>query len=149
MLPHGRCVDQLNLQRALDARGSGAHALICQLSAVEPVEFLCETFGVTRSNYYARRHRRHTPDAKRVHLRSRVNELFTQSRSAAGSRSIVVMMRDSGESIGRYKVRSLMRELGLISKQPGNHVYKKATVERPDIPNVLNREFVAPAANTV
>ena len=61
----------------------------------------------------------------------------------------MAMMRDSGESIGRYKVRSLMRELGLISKQPGNHVYKKATVERPDIPNVLNREFVVPAANTV
>lgn len=89
------------------------------------------------------------PDAKRVQLRSSVNELFTKSRSASGSRSIVAMMCDSCESIGRYKTRRLMRELGLISKQPGNHVYKKDTVERPDIPNVLNRAFVVPAANTV
>ncbi|QHC37711.1 hypothetical protein CWI21_32150 [Pseudomonas aeruginosa] len=26
----------------------------------------------------------------------------------------------------------------MISKQPGSHAYKKATVERPDIPNILN-----------
>jgi putative transposase len=39
-----------------------------------------------------------------------------------------------------------MRELGLISKQPGTHAYKKATVERPDIPS-MNREFDVPAPN--
>ncbi|AFP32195.1 hypothetical protein MRBBS_3259 [Marinobacter sp. BSs20148] len=38
-------------------------------------------------------------------------------------------------------VRRLMSELGLICKQPGPHAYKQATVERPDIPNRLNREF--------
>ncbi len=42
-----------------------------------------------------------------------------------------------------------MRELGLISKQPGSHAYKKATVERPDISNILNREFDVPAPNQV
>jgi putative transposase len=82
-------------------------------------------------------------------LRSRVNELFTQSRSAAGSRSIVSMMQEDGEQIGRFKVRRLMRELELVSKQPGSHAYKQATVERPDIPNILNREFDVPAPNQV
>jgi putative transposase len=82
-------------------------------------------------------------------LRSRVNELFTQSRSAAGSRSIVLMMQGDGEQIGRFKVRGLMRELALVSKQPGSHAYKQATVERPDIPNILNREFDVPAPNQV
>ncbi len=56
------------------------------------------------------------------------------------------MMQEDGEQIGRFKVRGLMRELGLISKQPGSHAYKKATVERPDI---LNREFDVPAPNQV
>lgn len=42
-----------------------------------------------------------------------------------------------------------MQELGLISKQPGSHAYKKATVERPDIPNILNREFSVPAPSQV
>ena len=53
----------------------------------------------------------------------------------------MAMMQDDGEQIGRFKVRSLMRELELVSKQSGSHAYKKATVERPDIPNILNREF--------
>ncbi|MFH7407667.1 IS3 family transposase, partial [Pseudomonas syringae pv. tagetis] len=56
---------------------------------------------------------------------------------------------EDGEQIGRSKVRGLMRELGLIPKQPGSHAYKKATVERPDIPNILNREFDLPAPNQV
>ncbi|WP_122384283.1 IS3 family transposase, partial [Pseudomonas savastanoi] len=135
--------------RALDVGRARAHALIDQLSARESVELLCEAFEVPRSCYYNHRLRRRNPDVERVRLRSRVNELFTQSRSAAGSRSIVLMMHEDGEQIGRFKVRSLMRELGLISKQPGSHAYRKATVERPDIPNILNRAFDVPAPNQV
>jgi putative transposase len=44
-------------------------------------------------------------------------------------------------------VRKLMSEMKLISKQPGSHAYRKATVERPDIPNVLDRAFTVPAPN--
>ena len=106
-------------------------------------------FEVTRSTYYAHRLRRLTPSVERIRLRSRVNKLFTQSRSAAGSRSIVSMMQEDGDQIGRFKVRGLMRELGLTSKQPGSHAYKKATVERPDIPSTLNREFDVPEPNKV
>jgi len=53
----------------------------------------------------------------------------------------MLMMKEDGMQIGRFKVRKLMREMNLISKQPGSHAYKKATVERPDIPNVLDRGF--------
>lgn len=59
------------------------------------------------------------------------------------------MMCEDGIEIGRYKVRKLMSEMKLISKQPGSHAYKKATVERPDIPNVLGREFTVSAPNEV
>ena len=135
--------------RALDVGRARAHTLIDQLSAQEPVDWLCTVFDITRSCYYAHRLRRRTPDVERLRLRSRVNELFTQSRSAAGSRSIVSMMQEDGEQIGRFKVRGLMRELELVSKQPGSHAYKQATVERPDIPNILNREFEVSAPNQV
>lgn len=82
-------------------------------------------------------------------LRSRVHELFTESRSSAGSRSIMGMMREDGVVIGRFKISRLMEELGLICKQPGKHAYKQATVERIDIPNHLNRQFVVDAPNQV
>ncbi|MOA04818.1 Integrase core domain protein [compost metagenome] len=110
---------------------------------------VCSAFDVTRSSYYAHRARRHHVDARRVALRSRVNQLFSESRGAAGSRSILGMMREDGVVIGRFQVRSLMRELGLVSKQPGSHAYKQATVERPDIPNLLNREFNVERPNQV
>lgn len=42
-----------------------------------------------------------------------------------------------------------MRGLGLVSKQPGRHAYKSATVERVDIPNYLDRDFAAQAPNRV
>jgi putative transposase len=54
------------------------------------------------------------------------------------------MMQEDGEQIGRFKVPGLMRELELVS---GSHAYKQSTVERPDIPNILNREFDVPAPN--
>ncbi|MED5027796.1 IS3 family transposase, partial [Pseudomonas aeruginosa] len=101
----------------------------------------CSAFDVARSCYYVHRLRRRRVDARRVALRSQVNQLFSQSRGSAGSRSILGMLREEGVTIGRFRVRRLMRELGLVSKQPGSHAYKQAMVERPDIPNRLNREF--------
>lgn len=38
------------------------------------------------------------------------------------------MMKQDGMQIGRFKVRKLMREINLISKQPGSHAYKKVAV---------------------
>lgn len=106
---------------------------------MKPDTHLGSVFEATRPRYYAYCRERRYPDAERVILRSRVNELFTQSRSAAGSHSIMLIMKEDGMQIGRFKVRQLMREMNLISKQPGSHAYKKAPVERPDIPNVLDR----------
>ena len=110
---------------------------------------VCSAFDVARSCYVAHRARRHRVDARRVALRSQVNQLFSESRGAAGSRSILGMLREGGMAIGRFKVRSLVHELGLVSKQPGSHAYKSATVERPDIPNLLNREFTVERPNQV
>ena len=110
---------------------------------------VCSAFDVVRSCYYAHRLRRRCVDTRRMALRSKVNQLFNQSRGSAGSRSILGMLREDGISIGRFRVRRLMRELGLVSKQPGSHAYKQATVERPDIPNRLNREFTTERPNQV
>ncbi|VXB17049.1 transposase (fragment) [Pseudomonas sp. 8O] len=85
------------------------------------MEVVCSAFDVVRSCYYAHRLRRCRVDARRVALRSQVNQLFNQSRGSAGSRSILGMLREDGVCIGRFRVRRLMRELGLVSKQPGSH----------------------------
>ena len=110
---------------------------------------VCSVFEISSSSYYEYCQRRHHIDVERVHLRSEVNRLFTLSRNSAGSRTLVEMLRELGYQVGRFKVRRLMKEAQLISKQPGSHHYKHATVERPDIPNQLNRKFDVDAPNQV
>jgi putative transposase len=123
--------------------------MIDRLGQSEPTALVCALFGVTRSCLYTHRQRRDRIDLPRMALRSQVHQLFVDSRSSAGSRSIKDMMREQGSVIGRFKVARLMAELGLICKQPGNHAYKQATVERVDIPNRLNRQFTVEAPNRV
>lgn len=110
---------------------------------------VCSAFDIARSSYYEYRRSHSRIDAKRLEQRAKVNELFTQSRSSSGSRTLMAQMQEEGYEIGRFRVRRLMRELGLTCKQPGPHTYKQATVERPDIPNHLNREFEVAAPNQV
>ena len=81
--------------------------------------------------------------------RSELRRLFKESRNSAGSRALMSMMRELGHQIGRFKVRSLMKEVGLVSKQPGAHRYQVARSERPDIPNLLAREFDVQQPNQV
>ena len=110
---------------------------------------LCSIFEVPRSTYYGYRNRKKRFDSERIRLRIKVAEIFNISRQSAGSRTIVDKMREEGESIGRFKVRRLMKEARLESKQPKPYAYKTAKVERPDIPNHLDREFNVKQPNLV
>ena len=114
-----------------------------------PTKIVCDIFEVGTSSYYDHQQRQKTVDVERVELRAKVSEIFHLSRGAAGSRTIVTKLVENGMTIGRYKVRSLMKEADLESKQPGAHRYKVARHERPDIPNHLNREFTVSAPNQV
>lgn len=59
------------------------------------------------------------------------------------------MLRDESIKVGRFKVTRLMNELGMIFIQAGPHAYKQATVERHDIPNILNRGFEPKSDNQI
>lgn len=41
----------------------------------------------------------------------------------------------------------MIKEQGLTCNQPGKHAYKQVKVERPDIPNLLNRQFLPEQPN--
>ena len=123
--------------------------MINSLSELAPVQTICELFSVSSASYYDQRKRLRVVDTERVKLKADVREIFNKSRNSAGSRSIVIKLTEKGIDIGRYKVRSLMKEAGLVSKQPGAQRYKTAKEERPDIPNHLSREFNVSVPNTV
>jgi putative transposase len=110
---------------------------------------VCSALGVARASYYEYRQRRERIDPATIQLRSDARKAFNDSRQSAGSRTLVKKLRERGHAVGRFKARMLMRELGLVSKQPKPPAYKRATVERPDIPNHLNRAFDVDKPNTV
>ena len=110
---------------------------------------LCSVFDVSRSSYYDYRHRKRKIDIERIRLRTKATEIFNKSRGSAGTRTIVTKMCEDGEEIGRFKVRRLMKEASLESKQPKPPAYKTAKVERPDIPNHLDRKFDVMEPNQV
>ena len=123
--------------------------MIDQLREHDSVEVICEVFEIASSSYYEHRQRRKEPDVERLHLRSKIRELFGLSRNSAGSRTLVDMMRELGYRIGRYKTTRLMNEANLICKQPGSHKYKLGEAERVDIPNHLDRQFEVAVPDTV
>jgi putative transposase len=76
--------------------------------------------------------------------------IFRESKKSYGSRRIVVELQTKGFDIGRYRVRSLMKKLGLKVKSAKR--YKVTTNSRhnyPVAPNLLNRQFDVKALNKV
>lgn len=74
-------------------------------------------------------------------LKAKVKEIHAISRGAMGARSISGKLKELGESVGRYKTRSLMREANIESKQPGKRQFRGAVTPSDIADNVLSRQF--------
>jgi len=88
------------------------------------LDVISTALDINRSSFYADRARRQRADAQRLALRARVRAIHSRSRGAAGTRSIKAVLREEGTQVGRFKVRALMREAGLASKQPSKPKYR-------------------------
>ena len=86
--------------------------------------------------YYRQQKNKINPDEER--LKIKIKHLFDESRQSAGSRTLHHTLQNSGEKIGRFKVRRLMREMGLESKQLGKHRYKPAVKPSDIADNLLS-----------
>lgn len=93
-----------------------------------PVTVLCRLLGVSRSGFYDYLYRWHNPkqdDPDQVKLEIRVREVFIKSKYTYGSRRILRQLLSEDYSVGRYRVRSLMRKLNLQAR--GMKRYKVTT----------------------
>jgi len=107
---------------------------------------------VSRSGFYDYLDRFKNPEdrPKEAALQRRIKEIFDESRASYGARRVAKQLQDEGHQIGRYKVRRIMRQLGLRAKTPGR--FKLTTDSRhsfPVAPNVLNQNFDVDAPNKV
>jgi len=119
---------------------------------VYPVTLLCEVMRVSRSGFYDYLYRLKSPKDRpeEAALQIRIKEIFDKSRASYGFRRIEKQLQDEGHRIGRYKVRRIMRQMGLKARIPRR--FKLTTDSRhsfPVAPNVLNRNFDVNAPNKV
>tara|TARA_R110002110_G_scaffold415138_1_gene648123 strand:- start:108 stop:314 length:207 start_codon:yes stop_codon:yes gene_type:complete len=64
-------------------------------------------------------------------------------------RTISKQLKLEGKQVGRYKVRNLMKEAGIVSKQSRKHRYKAANQEAKIAANLLKREFAVKKPNQI
>jgi len=116
-----------------------------------PVTLLCRVIGVKHSSYYDwhKRGGKVIP-AEALRLRRRMKELFRASRQSLGSRMMMENLNDEGFDIGRYRVRMLMKSMGLVVKR--KRKYKITTDSKHNHPvaeNILDRQFYPTSPNQV
>lgn len=112
----------------------------------------CRVLGVSRSGYYAWRDRpvsdrRRRRDALAVRIRVTQRE----HRGRYGSPRIHRVLRARGEAVSENTVAKIMREEGIRGKARRKFVPRTTDIAHghPVAPNVLDRQFEAPAPNRV
>lgn len=115
--------------------------------------FLCQHYGVSRSGYYAWKHRRPSPRTQANHqLLTRIGHIHARSHGTYGSPRVWAALRRQGERCGANRVARLMRGAGLTGRvvrvtrrAPGVHRFFEATdnlrMDR-EAPTWVNQQWV-------
>jgi transposase InsO family protein len=117
-----------------------------QMKAV-PIQQSCRLLAVSRSGYYTARNCSAKPllCKARIHLKA----AFIASHQSYGSRRLVTALGNQGVRIGRYKVRSLMREAGLKAVWKRKFIHSTDSKHKlPVAENILARQFNPAKPNT-
>lgn len=112
---------------------------------------LCQAVGVSRSGYYAWRHR---PASARTaanrRLLERMQQLHRQTKGRYGTVKLWRALRLLGVTCGRHRVARLRRQHGLIAQRVRRF---RVVIEHhqfaPPAPNRLQQRFAAPAPNRI
>jgi putative transposase len=108
---------------------------------------MCSWLEVSRSGFYEWRSRPLSVTAKRrEELRLLISKAFEDSDSTYGYRRVHAQLGRWGAAAGPELVRTLMRDLGLVSCQP--RPWRPSTTQQGQagpIPDLVNRDFTADA----
>lgn len=112
---------------------------------------LCEVMQVSRSGYY--HYCKAIPSERAredIQLITELKALAKISKNSYGNRQMTKNLQAKGYTVGRYKVRRLMKQAGIVCKQ--RKAFRVTTDSHHSLPvakNVLNREFRVSAPNRV
>ena len=111
----------------------------------------CEAFGVSRSGYYAWRHRQDHPSQRqlaRERLDFMVAEAFEARKGRSGAMGITLDLDEHGHTYNRKTVAASMKRQGLVAK--AGKKYRATTDSEhnlPVAPDRLGQDFRADASN--
>ncbi len=117
-----------------------------------PVSLLCKVMEVSRSGFYDYVSRCKNPriNIYEKRLQRKVLEIFYFSKKTYGSRRILAELRSKGLTIGRYKVRSLMKKLNLMVRAPKRYKVTTDSLHSYNVAaNILERQFSVDKPNSV
>ena len=117
-----------------------------------PVTALCRVMRVSRCGFYNHLQSIKTKkrNPKQEQLERRIKDIFKKSRKTYGSRRILASLRADDCNIGRYRVRSLMRNLNLKARTPKRFkVTTDSNHGHPVAQNLLDWQFDVSQPNTV
>jgi transposase InsO family protein len=111
----------------------------------------CAALGVSRSGYYAWRA---CPESRRARenraLLTRIQAVHTEAREAYGAVKTWRVLRAQGVACGRHRVARLRRAHGIEARR--RRRFRLAYTARnsaPAAPNLVDRQFHAPAPNRI
>ena len=115
------------------------------------VERLCAALSVSRSGYYAWRA---APESRRTRenrgLLTRIQAVHTEHREAYGAVKPWRGLRAQGVAWGRHRVARLRRAHGIEARRRRRfRLAYKARTSAPAAPNLVDRQFHAPAPNRI
>jgi transposase InsO family protein len=116
-----------------------------------PVVKMCEWLEVSSSGYYEWRDRAVSATAcRRERLTELIKAVFADSDETYGYRRVHAHLNRHGVECTPELVRSIMRELGLVACQPRpwRHSLTEADKRPAPIPDLVRRDFTAPAPGT-
>jgi transposase InsO family protein len=126
---------------------------VVELTATQyPVDAVCRAVRVSRSGFYAWQQRMVLGEpAAAVELRAKVETVFWRHSRRYGSRRVVAQLLAEGTSVGRRRVRRLMRERNLRAIQPKRFVPRTTDSRhgRRASPNLLHGALMPQEPNRV
>jgi putative transposase len=113
-----------------------------------PTAWLCEALGVSRGGFYAWLTRPRSSRAQRDEvLGAKIRTSFVQSDRTYGARRVWHDLLAEGEVCGLHRIERLMQRQGLRARPRRRRMPAATGPQGPSAvsPNVLNRQFDAPA----
>ncbi|HHR6132382.1 TPA: IS3 family transposase, partial [Providencia alcalifaciens] len=115
-----------------------------------PIKHLCRAMKRSRSTFYAWQKRPVKPlDKDTLELHQKACSLFSESRESLGYRMLGAQLRQEGYALSDYRVRNLMKLLGLVVKQRKRYRGTSKGKATATADNLLNQNFNPVAVNEI